>query len=58
MGEETTKTSKTKEKQTGHVEPDDKGKPERQGELDQEQLTDVSGGLSLEITGDTSEKPR
>jgi hypothetical protein len=58
MREETTKASESKAKQSAHVEPDDKRTPERQEELDQEQLKGVSGGLSMEITGDTSEKPR
>ena len=56
MDEKTTKTSESK--QTGETEPDDKRQTARQEELDEEQLSLVCGGLSMEITGDTSERPR
>jgi len=56
MHEVTTKASESREKQTTHVAPDDERREEM--ELDEEQLSAVSGGLSMEITGDTSERPR
>ena len=60
MREGTPKASESKEKQTQHVAPDDERRLERREEmeLDDEQLSAVSGGLSMEITGDTSERPR
>ena len=60
MREETTKAFESKEKQTKHVVTDDERRLERgeEFELNDEQLSAVSGGLSMEITGDTSERPR